>query len=135
MSRKSKRVEAVRKKYKVYEPLRKNMARTLLFVNAVFWLGYVVFIYYDMAVVNKNEISADIATIFTFVNAAVIFASGILLGKPEKLSYYFALIVVILNMVLCLSSLKDNFFLISFIMDVVILFLLYQLRKSYLSKP
>lgn len=132
MSRKPKKVNTVVQRYKAKEPTRKNMARALFFLNAFFWLGYVVYIYYDMAVLNNNKSSADIATIFTFVNAIALFASGVVLGKAEDTSYYFALVVLAMNFILTILNLADNFFLISFILDVVILWLLFQLRKTYL---
>jgi hypothetical protein len=107
--------------------------RALFFINAVFWLGYVIYLYYDMAVVNHNKSSADIASIFTLVVAIAGLASGIVLGKFQKGSFYFSLVVAALNIILCLPNLQENFFLISFILDVAIIWLLYQLRKSYLS--
>jgi hypothetical protein len=134
MSRKSKKIDTAGKRYKANEPLQKNTARALFYINAALWLGYVVYIYYDMAVVNNNATSADIATIFVFINAIAMFTSGIMLGKLKETSYYVALVVVILNTVLTITNLADLFFLTSFIIDVVILWQLYHLRKSYLLK-
>ena len=108
--------------------------RGFLFLNAILWLIYCGYIYYDMAVVNNNKTSADIAAIFLFVMAGLMFVSGLLLGKVKIEGYYFALIVVSLNTLLMLFNLPDLFFLISFLLDLVILWLLIPLRKDYLLK-
>ncbi len=134
MSRKPKKINTVEQRYKTGEPFRKNMVRILFFINAVFWLGYSIYVYYDMAVVNKNLTSADIATVFSFVIVIFLFASGIVLGKFKKSPYYFSVFVAVLNFILCLPNVQDNFYLISFIINIATLWLLYNLRKSYLSK-
>ena len=56
----------------------------MFFLNAALWFGYGVYIYYDMAVLNNNRSSADIVTIFVFVNAVAMLVSGIQFGKLEK---------------------------------------------------
>lgn len=113
--------------------LKKNIARALFYLNAVLWLAYTVYIYFDMAVVNHNGLSADIAAIYVFVNAAGMLVGGIMLGKRQKPAFYFALIVVVLNIVLASANMTDVFFLSAFIIDLVILWMLYQLRRDYLS--
>ncbi|MBI5353264.1 MAG: hypothetical protein HZB50_11545 [Chloroflexi bacterium] len=105
----------------------------MLFFSAVLWLMYGVYIYYDMAIVNLNKTSADIATIFLFLIAALMFVGGIIFGKKSKRTYYFVLIVVILNTLLALSNLSDLIFLIFFIIDLVILLTLLPLREEYTS--
>lgn len=109
------------------------MARGLLFFSALLWLMYGVYIYYDMAVVNQNKTSADIATIFLFVIAALMFTGGIVFGRKSIRVYYFVLIVVILNTLLALSNLTDLIFLIFFIVDLAILLTLLPLREEYTS--
>lgn len=109
------------------------MARGLLFFSAVLWLMYGVYIYYDMAIVNHNTTSADIAAVFLFGTALLMLVSGILLGKKSKRIYYFVMIVVALNMLLTLSNLSDLLYLIIFIIDLVILSTLIPLREEYLS--
>ncbi|WP_345344000.1 hypothetical protein, partial [Candidatus Villigracilis affinis] len=36
----------------------------LFFLNAALWLGYVIYIYYDMAIVNKNLTSSRYCVAF-----------------------------------------------------------------------
>jgi hypothetical protein len=39
------------------------MARIFLCLSSILWLAYGVYIYFDMAVINKNTGSADILTL------------------------------------------------------------------------
>lgn len=116
-------------------PSRKTLARILFFLNAALWLGYVVYIYYDMAVVNNNLTSADIVTLFVFLNALAMLVSGIQIGKPESWTYYLALVVVGANLLLTVLNILDLFFLGIFLLDLFILLTLIPMRKSYLSNP
>ena len=87
-----------------------------------------------MAVLNQNELSADIATIFVLANAVVMFVSGIILGRQKKTAFYFALIVVILNAVLTVLNLSDFVFVIAFILDIIILWLLLPMKNDHRLK-
>jgi len=114
---------------------KRNTARAIFILNAILWLGYGVYIYYDMAVLNNNTDAADILTIFVLINAAAMLASGILLRKIQSSTYYFALAVVVFNTLLMLTNLFDLFFLSSFILDLIVFLNLTPLRKEYLPKP
>ena len=98
---------------------RKSLTRGLFFLNAILWFIYSVFIYYDMAVVNNNKFSADIATVFLFAMALLMFISGIMLGKQPALTYYPALILVALNTIFTLMNLSDLLYLFVFVIDIV----------------
>jgi hypothetical protein len=102
-------------------------------LNAFLWLGYVVYIYYDMAVKNNNLTSADIVTLFAFVNACLLLFSGIKFGKPQLWVYYFTLAVAVFNTLLSLVNIIDLYFLVSFLIDLIILWAIFPLRKNYLS--
>jgi hypothetical protein len=134
MRKKSKKTDSVEKKTNPIDITRKNTARGLLFLNAILWLGYVVYIYYDTAIVNKNLSSADMITIYVFVISITLFVSAILLGQVQKERYYFALAVVLVNTVLAMLSILDLFFFGIFVLDLFILFFLIPLRKLYLAK-
>lgn len=111
------------------------MGRGFFFFNAALWFGYGIYIYYDMAVLNKNLSSADVVTLFVFFNAGLMFFSGIKLGKPEKWTYFLALVSVVFNLVLCAFNILDPFFTISFIMNLLILWVVVPLRRQYFPKP
>ena len=123
----------MRRRFKKIDPRKKSVVRVLFYLNAILWLVYTIYIYFDMAVLNRNELSADIVTIYVLVNAVVMFVSGLMLGKQKKTAFYFALIVVILNALLTILNLSDFVFVIAFILDIIILWALLPLRKDYLS--
>jgi len=133
MRKRSKKTNPSGKKTGRLAPSRKNLVRTLFFLNAVIWFGYGIYIYYDMAVLNSNRSSADIVTIFVFVNAVAMLVSGIQFGKLEKWTYYFALVVVAANTLLTVLNVLDLFFLGVFILDLFILLNIIPMRRNYLS--
>jgi hypothetical protein len=135
MRKKTKKITPSESRRTMDVPLKINMARIFFCVNAVLWLGYVVYIYYDMAVRNDNQTAADIVTLFSFVNSGLLLFSGIKFGKPQQWVYYFALAVVIFNTLLSLFNIIDLYFLVSFILDLLILWAIIPLRKNYLSNP
>jgi hypothetical protein len=135
MSRKAKKIEPPSKRRAKADPLKINAGRGFFILNAVFWFGYGVYIYYDMAIRNNNHASADIVTLFTFANAGLLLFGGIKLGKPEKWTYVFALSVAAFNVLLSLFNIVDMFFLISFLLDLFILWAVIPFRRQYFPKP
>jgi hypothetical protein len=114
--------------------LKVNMARVFFFLNAFLWFAYGVYIYYDMAVVNNNTGSADVVTLFVFVNAGLLLFSGIKFGSAPKWVYYFALTVTAFNTLLTLFNILDLYFLVSFVFNLFILWAVIPLRKQYFPK-
>jgi len=130
MRKKVKKV--VQKNYrKEIDPLKINMARIFFCLSAILWFAYGVYIYYDMAVVNGNTRSADVVTLFIFVDAGLLLFSGIKFGKPAKWIYYFALSVAVFNTLLTLLNILDLYFMVCFILDLLILWAIIPLRKKY----
>jgi hypothetical protein len=135
MSRKAKIIETPSKRRGKIDPLKINAGRGFLILNTLFWFGYGVYIYYDMAIANNNESSADIVTLFTFVNAGLLLFCAIKLGKPGKWTYIFTVSVTAFNVLLSLFNIVDLFFLISFLIDLLILWAVIPLRRQYFPKP
>ena len=130
MRKKTKKVTPGSNRNKI-DPLKILMARIFFFLNALLWLGYGVYIYYDMAVLNNNTNSADVVTLFTFANAGLLLFSGIKFGNPQKWIYYFALAVAVFNTILTLWNILDLYFLVSFLIDLLTLWAIFPLRKKY----
>jgi hypothetical protein len=135
MRKKAKKVTLSGNNRRKADPLRINMARIFFSLNAVLWLAYGIYIYYDMAVVNHNTSSADVVTLFSFVNAGLLIFSAIKFSKPKRWIYLFVLAVMFFNTLLSLVNIIDLYFLVSFIFDLLILWAILPLRKSYLSIP
>lgn len=134
MSRKAKKIEPSSKRRNRPDPWKITLGRGFFILNALFWFGYGVYIYYDMAVRNNNTTSADVLTLFVLVNAGLLFFSGIKLGKPEKWTYLFAIATLFVNVTLSLMNIVDLFFLLSFLFDLSILWTVVSLFRQYFPK-
>ena len=135
MSRKAKKVEPPSKRRNKPDPWKITMGRGLFILNAILWFGYGVYVYYDMAVRNNNTTSADIVTIFVFVNAGLLLFSGIKLGKPQKWTYFLVAAVLLINIIPSLMNVFDLFFLLSFMVDLFILWTVISLYRQYFPTP
>jgi phosphatidylserine synthase len=135
MSRKAKKVEPPSKRRNKSNLWKITLGRGFFILNAILWFAYGVYIYYDMAVRNKNTSSADLLTLFVFINAGFLLFSGIKFGKPEKWTYFFALAVVAFNAILSLLNILDLFFLLSFLIDLLTLWTVISLYRQYFPKP
>jgi hypothetical protein len=135
MSRKAKKLEPPSKRRTKIEPWKITMGRGLFFLNAALWLGYGVYIYYDMAVVNGNTSSADLATLFVMITGILILLGGIQLGKPPKWTYALSLAAVIISALASLINVLDLFFMISLVIDLLILWIIIPLHRQYFPKP
>jgi hypothetical protein len=131
MRKKTKQVALSGNSRKKVDPLKVNMARIFFCLSAILWLVYGIYIYYDMAVVNHNTGSADVVTLFAFVNAGLLLLSGIKFGNPKKWTYIFALVVAVFNTLLTLLNILDLYFLVFFILDLLILWAILPLRRNY----
>ncbi len=134
MSRKAKKLEPPSKRRNKPDLWKINLGRGFFILNAVFWLGYGIYVYYDMAVKNNNTTSADILTLFVLANAGLLLFSGIKLGKPEKWTYLLTIATLLVNLTLSLMNILDFFFLISFLFDLFILWAAASLFRKYFPK-
>ena len=125
----------MRRKSKRTDPVKRNVARLLFFVNALVWLGFAAYVVLDMAN-NLNEISAAVFVgIFMLVNAGLMLWCGIMLTKPQKWGYYFALALIFINILYTLSVQFGLLDIITFVLDVIILIVLISFQKEFLSNP
>ncbi|MBI5953608.1 MAG: hypothetical protein HY865_18290 [Chloroflexi bacterium] len=135
MSRKAKKLEPPSKRRNKPDPWKITLGRVLFILNAVLWFGYGIYVYYDMAVRNKNTTSADIVTLFVFVNAGLFLFSGLKLGKPQIWTYILAMAAILLNTIPSLMNILDLFFLLSFLIDLLILWAIASLFRQYFPRP
>ena len=120
----------MKKRSKKNNALRRDITRWLLFLNAIFWLAYGVYIYHDMAVVNNNKTPAYIVTGFLLVMAALMFTGGIMLGRQPKRAFYPLLVLTALAILFALINLSNLLYLLDFVLDAIILALLLSLRNE-----
>ena len=134
MSRKAKKVESPSKRRNKPDPWKIKLGRSFFILNAILWFGYGIYVYYDMAVRNNNTSSADIVTLFIFANASLLLFSGVKLGQPKKWTYFLSMAVVLLNTIPSLMNIIDLFFLLSFLIDLLILWTIAVLFRQYFPK-
>jgi len=122
----------MKRKSKRYSPVRRDIVRILFFLNALFWLGFSIYVVLDM-INNLNLSSAIFVGIFMFGNAGLMIWSGTLLSQPQKWGYYFALIIILINIFYTLSVQFGFLDVITFVLDLIILLLLIFFQKEFLS--
>jgi len=101
-------------------------------MNALFWLGFGIYVVLDMAN-NLNMSSAIFVGIFMFGNAGLMIWSGTLLYRRQKWGYYFALIIILINIFYTLSVQFGLLDVITFVLDLIILLMLIFFQKEFLS--
>ncbi|MBK8428161.1 MAG: hypothetical protein IPL27_20340 [Lewinellaceae bacterium] len=106
------------------------MTRILFYLNAVFWLFLSIYTITDM-IMDGNELSVFLVGFFLLVNVAALFFSGKLLDQNEKLTYIFALIVIVLNIGLAFTGVPELLYVTALVIDVLILLVLISLKNIY----
>lgn len=109
-------------------------AQALFFLNTLIWLGLAAYVLYDMAVINDNRLPAVLVGIFMLGNAAMMLVSGILLGRRQTWAYYFAVFVLVVNVIWAFTDRFGFWDLLALIVDLILLVMLLSIRKPYLSK-
>ncbi len=109
------------------------VARALFFVNTLIWLGLASYVLYDMAVINTNRLSAILVGVFMLGNAAMMLVSGITLGKRQTWTYYFVILVLVVNILLTFTDQFGFWDLLTLIIDLILFGILLSIRKPYLS--
>lgn len=115
-------------------PAKRNLARTLLIANALVWFGFAIYMILEMTS-HSNQVSAAVFVgLFMLGNAGLMLWSGILLGQAARWGYYFALGIVLINLLYSLSVQFGLLPIITIVLDVCIIIVLVALRKEVTSK-
>ena len=113
-----------------------KIAQGLFFVNATIWLLFACFSIFQMANTNSEQIiTMGIFAALMSGNIAAMILSGIWLGKTHKQYYYFALIVLIVNIILIVTDEYGLFYIITLLLDLGLFGLLIASRKRYTLPP
>lgn len=124
----------MRRKSKQINPVRRNFIRILFFANALIWLGFTVNVILDLA--NKSNSTAIVfIAIFMLGNTGAMLWSGIMLAKPQKWGYYFALAIVFINILYTLFVQFGFLDIITFVLDAIILIALILFQKEFIANP
>ena len=115
---------------KTLNPVR--IAQGLFFLNAALWLLFATFSIFQMANSNSEQvITLGIFAALMSGNIAAMVLSGVWLGKTHKQYYYFALIVLIVNIILIVTDRYGLFYVITLLLDLGLFGLLIASRKRY----
>lgn len=131
MSKRTRKNTSPKSRSRQADPLKKSSAQALFYLNAILWFLYAFYIILDMSAVRNNGLSVAAVGFFVIVNASAMLAAGVFITRAQKWTYYFALSITVLNVLLALTNLSDYFYAIAFIIDLLILWMLFNLRKSY----
>jgi hypothetical protein len=111
---------------------RVKMAQNLFFLNAIIWL-----VFGSVSLISMENGDSDriftllVIAMMMFGNAGAMAFSGWGIGKARKSSYYLAVAVLIVNIILTVTDQFGIFDLITLIIDLVLLGTLCTVRKRY----
>lgn len=107
-------------------------AQAMFFLNAAIWLLFGVFSLVRMAARNPDQaMTVWIVAILIYGNVGAMLWAGIGLGKQRKRFYYFAILVLAVNIVLTVTDQFGIFDLITLLIDLALLGFLIATRKRY----
>jgi hypothetical protein len=112
----------------------KVAAQALFYFNTFIWLGFSLSKFLDIIAFNNKSASNVITGIFMLGNAAALFLSGWMIAKGRRWARGFALLVLAVNLLLTLTDQFGIFDLLTFLIDIVILWILISLRVDSPSK-
>jgi positive regulator of sigma E activity len=107
-------------------------ARGLFFLNAAIWLVFGVVSVVRLGGNEGQGVTALVVAILMFGNAAAMALSGALLVKRRWLFYFFALVVLAVNIVLTFTDQVGALDLITLVIDLVLLWILVVARKQFI---
>jgi hypothetical protein len=106
----------------------------LFFVLAAIWLLFGILSLIRMANgVTDQTITMWVVAVLVVANAGAMLVAGLGLRSGHRLSYYFALVLLVANLVLTVTDQFGVFDLITLLIDAALLVLLLVTRKGYLS--
>jgi len=115
--------------------LNAKNAQRLFFINALIWLALGMYTLIGMVGRYPGQVTVYVVGVMMLGNVAAMALSGILLGRTNKWFYYFAMSVLIVNILLTFTDQVGFFDLATFVIDLIIFWILISIRKQYLSIP
>jgi len=109
-------------------------AQILFFILAATWLLFGVLSLIRMVNgATDQTITMWVVAVLVVVNAGAMLVAGLGCGSGNRLFYYFALVLLVANLVLTVTDQFEIFDLITLLIDAALLVLLMATRKRYLS--
>lgn len=108
--------------------------QVLFYLNALIWLAFGIYTLINMIDRYPGRVITVYVIGFMMLgNVGMMFLSGILIGKPNKWAYFFAMFVLVINIILTVTDQFGSFDLVTLLLDLVIFGLLISIRKHYTS--
>lgn len=112
---------------------RKRLARFLFYLNAVVWTVIGVLMIVEM-LIAKNTISTILVAFFFLINITALFACAKLLEQKEKWVFITILAIPVLNIALSFTDFPKFLYILSFMVNVLIIITVLPLKKSYFKE-
>ena len=110
-----------------------KLAQGLFFLDALIWLGVGLYTLWGMAGRYSGQITVYVIGILMLGNVGAMLLSGFLLGRQNKWFFYFAILVLVINIILTVTDQFGIFDFITLIIDLVLFGILISIRKQYRS--
>ena len=114
---------------------RIKFSQGLFFLNALIWLAFGTYTLFGMAGRYPNQIILYVVGVMMLGNVGAMTLSGILLGRQNKWFYYFAIFVLVINILLTFTDQVGIFDLATLVIDLALFGILISIRKQYLPTP
>jgi len=110
-----------------------KITRGLFLLNALVWLALGAHALAGMAERYPGRIMAYAAGVMMLGNAGAMALSGVLLGRLNKGYFYFAIFILIINILLTITDQTGFFDFATLAIDLVLISVLISVRRRYLS--
>ena len=108
------------------------IAQSLFFINACVWLVIAVNSILRLeSISNTPMVVLWVVIILMFANAGAMFVTGLWLGRQSKWAFFFALAVLLVNILLTFTDQVGFYDIVTVLLDIGTLGLLLYDRKSY----
>jgi len=118
-------------------PGRVRAAQALFFINAAIWLLFGIASLVRMAAGSPGRPTgtfvAGVVAVLMLGNAAAMLVAGIGIGRQGRLFFYFAILVLIVNILLTLTDQFGVYDFVTLVIDGFLLGLLLATRSQYLA--
>jgi hypothetical protein len=114
-------------------PIIVKIAQALLFLNAFIWLVFgVISLVRVMDGYPEKAVTVVVIGVMMFGNALLMLVSGLWIGKARKLSFFFALSVLAINIILTFTDQFGVYDFATLVIDLIILGLLLAARRYFI---
>jgi hypothetical protein len=108
-------------------------AQFLLYVNALIWFGFGVYLFFDMLRAHNSATVILMISFFLLVNAGAMTFCAITIGRRDSWAYYLSVFVIIVNAIFTRLGEFNTYNIIAFILDMIVLVFLLFMGRDYLK--